>query len=96
MTQIINKKYRLLFLPPAMMAVGMVAGRLIGWLAGPAISVGLARSPKDLADTAAFAANFFAPLLSSGDNMALLLGLAGLLLSMPVAARALRRSGPGA
>jgi len=91
MTALTEKRYRLLLLPPALMAAGMVIGRLIGWLLGPSISAGLARDPKNLADTAAFASNFFAPLLSSGDNMAMLLGTAGLLLSMPAAAWALRR-----
>jgi len=81
-----------LFIPLALMAAGMVTGRLIGYIYGPAIFAGLHRDPKDLADTAAFAANFFAPLLSSGDNLALVLGLAGLLLSMPVASRLARRS----
>lgn len=92
MLPIVDKKYRLLLLPPALMATGMILGRLIGYFVGPAIASGLARNPKTLDDTAAFAANFFAPLLSSGDNMALLLGGLGLVLSMPVAARALRRS----
>ena len=86
-----DKRY-LLLLPPALMSAGMVTGRLFGWLAGPAILAGLARGPQERAGALAFAANFLAPVLSNGDNLALLLGFAGLLVAMPVAARALRRS----
>lgn len=86
-----DRKYRPLFLPLGLLAAGAGAGRLIGGLAGPSIFAALRRDPNDLADTVAFASNFLAPLLSSGDNLALLLGLAGLLVSLPVAARLSKR-----
>lgn len=87
---------RLYLLPLLLLALGAVGGRVGGWLWGARIAGRLAvKGPLGSIGWLDFTGNFFAPIFSSGDNLALGGGLAGLVLSLLLAARWSRKAGGG-